>query len=183
MLERAGPRSPGSWPRGGPTEPSASPYPDPGHFRLFEEVTGILRRAAGDHGLLVLLDDIQWADSASLELLEFLASHMVDVPVLVACSLRELDVGRNDQLVHVLATMTRRGGTRRLWMHGLTEQETAELLERAAAGSVPATTVATIYRRAEGNPFYTAELAQLITEGDGTASRSGGGGCNAGRRS
>ena len=69
--------------------------------------------------MLVVLDDIQWADLASLELLAYLSGQLVDSPVLLACTVRQLEVGRNDAVVETLASLSRVPATRRILLKGL----------------------------------------------------------------
>jgi DNA-binding SARP family transcriptional activator len=142
---------------------------DPGsaaRFELFDEVVGLL---AGAGGPVVVLDDVQWADPASLELLGFLAGRLQEEPVLLVATVRELELGRADGVVDALAAIARRPGSRRLRLRGLGTEDTAALIRQATGQDVPASVVATIHERAEGNPFYATELAQLLSDVDDLA--------------
>jgi len=112
----------------------------------------------------VVLDDIQWADPASLELLGFLAGRLQEQPLLVVATARELEVGRTDAVVDALAAIARRPGSRHLRLRGLGSEDTAALLRQATGQDVPPPVAAVIHQRAEGNPFYATELAQLLSE-------------------
>jgi len=138
----------------------------PVRFELFEAVATMLAAAAAEGPLVILLDDLQWADQASLELLGFLAGRLVDEHVLVVGTVRELEVGQNDAVVDALAALSRRPGSRRLPLRGLDEADTERLLEQTTGQPVPPELAATIHARAEGNPFYATELARLLTAGD-----------------
>jgi tetratricopeptide (TPR) repeat protein len=89
--------------------------------------------------------------------------------VLTVATMRQLEVGRNDSVTEALAAMARRAGSRRLQLRGLTLGATAALLEAAGDRAVPAPVAATIYARAEGNPFYSIELSRLVDEEGGLA--------------
>jgi hypothetical protein len=137
-------------------------------FERFEAVADLLAQAADASPIVVLLDDLQWADDASLELLSFLAGRL-DRGVLVAATMRHLEVGRNDAVTDALAAIARRPGSRRLQLRGLSGAATASMLEAttALAGD---DVVAAIHERSEGNPFYAIELARLFAEeGDARA--------------
>ncbi len=135
-------------------------------FDLFEAVGRAFSRVTAEVPFVVVIDDLQWADLASLELLEFLANSLADARVLVAASVRELEVGRNDAVVSALAAMTRRPGTRRMHLRGMNETETAVLVERAI-GTAPASAVTrAIHARSDGNPFFVGELARLVASED-----------------
>ena len=142
--------------------------PGPVRFALFESVAATLATAAAERPLLVILDDLQWADRASLELLAFLAGRLIDEHVLVLGTVRELEVGQNDAVVDALAALSRRAGSRRLLLRGLDEADTGRLLTQATGQAVSPSLAAAIPARAECNPFYATELARLLvgTTGD-----------------
>jgi DNA-binding SARP family transcriptional activator len=131
-------------------------------FQLFDTVARLVAEAAGREPLMLVLDDVQWADLASLELLTFVAGQLVDSPVLVACTVRQLEVGRNDAVVEALAVLSRAPATRRILLRGLSHHDTASLVELAAGRAVDPDVTAAIQARAEGNPFFATELARLV---------------------
>ena len=139
----------------------ASPA-DHTRVRLFDAVTRLVAAAAAERPLVLVLDDLQWADLPSLELLTFLAGQLGDEPVLLACTVRELEVGRRDAVVDALAGLSRGHATRRITLRGISHLATAELVEHAAGGAVEPDVIAAIQRRAEGNPFFATELARLV---------------------
>ena len=156
----------------------AGPPTESGRFVLFEAIARLLAEAAARRPVVLLLDDLQWADAASLELVEFVSATVVGVPVLVVLTVRELDIGRNDALVRTLSTVARSQGSRRILLRGVTEQDTAELIELAIGQPPPSRLATAVHLRAEGNPFYVTELARLLSaEGtltdEETASRAG----------
>ena len=134
-------------------------------FVVFEGVASLLAAHAASGPMVLVLDDLQWADEGSLELLAAVAGRLGDVPLLVVCTVRELEVGRNDALVDALAALTRRPGTRRLRLRGLSGAATAELVARTTGEAVDEATATAIHDRAEGNPFFTTELARLVAAG------------------
>ena len=143
-------------------EPEVAPQAGPSRFRLFEAVAALIAQAAAERPVMLVLDDLQWADLPSLELLTFLAGHLTGEPVLVACTVRELEVGRNDAVVEALAALTRAHATRRITLRGLSHVATAALVATAAGREVEPEVTAAIQHRAEGNPFFATELARLV---------------------
>ena len=129
-------------------------------FELFDAVASLLAAASATTPLVVLLDDLQWADETSLELLGFLASNL-DGHVLVVATMRPLQIGRHTQLPRALAAIARRSGSRRIALRGLTRPETAEIV-RSLGGDVDDDAASTIHDRAEGNPFFAIELRRLF---------------------
>ncbi len=138
-------------------------------FQLFDAVHRLIADAAATAPLMIVLDDIQWADLASLELLTFVAGQVVSDPILLACSVRQLEVGRNDAVVEALAALSRAAATRRIFLRGLSHADTAELVALAAGPDVAEDVTAAIQLRAEGNPFFATELARLVVAEHATA--------------
>ena len=167
-------------------DPDVAPRTGPTRFRLFEAVAGLIAASAVERPLMLVLDDLQWADLPSLELLTFLARHLTDEPVLLACTVRELQVGRNDAVVETLAALSRAHATRRITLRGLSHVATAELVATAAGRAVEPEVTAAIQHRAEGNPFFATELARLVIaeqdRGDALGAVSAGGDVPAGVR-
>jgi DNA-binding SARP family transcriptional activator len=143
-------------------------------FALFDAVTGLIAQSSEDQQLMLVLDDLQWADPASLQLLTFVARQLVDRPVLLVCTVRELEVGRNDAVVEASAALSRAPGARRIFLRGLSDRATAELVEVASGRPVDTHVAAAIQERAEGNPFFATELVRLVV-----AERGGVGGVGA----
>jgi DNA-binding SARP family transcriptional activator/tetratricopeptide (TPR) repeat protein len=139
-------------------------------FSLVEAVVGLLAEAATARPVVLVLDDLQWADTASLELLAATMARVPETPVLVIVTVRELEVGRHDAVVDTLAALTRRTGTRRLRLRGLSGEGTAALVARTTGRPADDALVAAVHTRAEGNPFFTTELAHLVAGGDDLAS-------------
>lgn len=136
---------------------------DAGRFRLFEAIALLLETAAQRRPVMLAIDDLQWADPASLELIEFLTGHVIGSPIIFAATVRELEIGRNDLVVHALAHVSRRPLTRRLKLAGLLADESAELVKQTIGGDVSAEVVQAIHQRSEGNPFFVSELARLLS--------------------
>jgi tetratricopeptide (TPR) repeat protein len=145
--------------------PGAERDPAPGNaFDLFEAVAGALAAASQHRSVVVLLDDLQWADRDSLELLSFLVGRLREEPVLLVLTVRQLELGQSDAVVHVLAAAARRPHSRRLSLRGLDEAATGELVAAALGDPAPVGLVDVIHARSGGNPFFAGELARLLAE-------------------
>ncbi|MCH8095402.1 MAG: ATP-binding protein, partial [Chloroflexi bacterium] len=68
--------------------------PEPARFRLFDSITTFLKNAAQRQPLMLVLDDLHWADRSSLLLLEFLAREIGTSSLLLVCSYRDVEVSR-----------------------------------------------------------------------------------------
>lgn len=147
-----------------PAEAHGQEPTDAARFRLFEVVTTAMVTAARSAPLVVLVDDLHWADAASAELLNHLAVRLHGVPIAVVASLRELEIGRDDAVTAAVATVVRRAGTRRLMLHPVPASASAALIRGAVAQDVGLDTAAAIHRRAQGNPFFIGELSRLLRD-------------------
>ncbi|HEV3494844.1 MAG TPA: AAA family ATPase, partial [Actinomycetes bacterium] len=139
----------------------------PARFALVEGVADLLSRTAAARPVVLVLDDLQWADVESLELLTSMVGRLADVPLLIVVTVRELEVGRNDPVVGTLAVLTRSTGARRLQLRGLPREATQALVAQTSGANVDPGVARTIHARAEGNPFFTTELARLLASGEG----------------
>jgi DNA-binding SARP family transcriptional activator len=133
-------------------------------FDLYALIASTLSAAASEQKLVVLLDDVQWADDASLELLGYLAGALRAAHVLVVLTIRELEIGRTGPLVDCLAAIARHRPSRRFRLHGLGDAAIAELLEAATGRPASPELVAAVAGRVDGNPFYALELARLLAD-------------------
>jgi DNA-binding SARP family transcriptional activator len=129
--------------------------------QLNRGLTDILRERGRARPLLLVLDDLHWADVASLALLEFFAAHLADVCVLVLGTYREVDLPQTPRLSGTLGVLARLPGADRLALQGLDLDEVTSLI-RAHTGAEPALDMAAaMHRRTEGNPFFVTELLRL----------------------
>jgi len=115
--------------------------PAEARFRLFQAVTAFLANVGGaGSGLLLILDDLHWADTPSLLLLEFLARELVDAAVLAVGTYRDDEVRRGDPLARTLGELARRPHMARLTLAGLSLGEVARVVALARGGAGPSPT-------------------------------------------
>lgn len=141
------------------------PAPDTGgleqRFVLFDAMTRFLTAAAAPGGLVVVLDDVQWADAASSALLAHLASALRDARLVLVVSYREAPA--------VAADLARVPGALALELRGLDRDAVASALtDRIGAQPAPQV-VADVVRRTGGNPFFVEELGRALRSTDATA--------------
>jgi DNA-binding SARP family transcriptional activator/tetratricopeptide (TPR) repeat protein len=138
-------------------------------FGLFEAVAWLVTSVSQPRRSPRLHAHLHSPHVAPPEARRSLVDRLVAEPLLLVCTVRELEVGRNDAVVDALAALTRRPGTRRIRLRGLDEHQTAELIARTTGEQPDASVTAAVYARAEGNPFFTTELARLLAGGEGVA--------------
>ena len=132
-------------------------------FRVFETVTDALIAAARPSGLVVVLDDLHWADAATLQLLSHLVRGSAAARLLVIATYRDTETGGRDGLRKLLAGLAGEQSVTRLRLVGLTEADIGVLLRDLVGRPVSASMSAEISRRTRGNPFFVTELGRLFT--------------------
>ncbi|MDB4900116.1 MAG: diguanylate cyclase, partial [Gemmatimonadetes bacterium] len=134
-------------------------------FALFEEVAEFLRLAAISRPIVLLLDDMQWADAASWELLEYLAARLDRERLLVCVTIRDEDVG--GEVLGRRARLSRDERFHEVRVARLTREEMALWLSQVLRQETDGELLAYVYRQTEGNPFFTVQvLRALIEEGN-----------------
>src|SRR5262249_42359768 len=116
-----------------PTLPSADP--PQARFRLFEAITTFWRRAAEKRPILLILDNVHWADAPSVRLLEFLAAEIADSRLLLLGTYRDIDLSRQHPLSDTLGNLNRHPWFQRVRLSGLSLPETGRFIS-AATGQV-----------------------------------------------
>jgi class 3 adenylate cyclase/tetratricopeptide (TPR) repeat protein len=150
-------------------DPLAGLDPPQRQARLFLSVSRVLARL-GARPLVLVAEDMQWADAASRALLDHLVSDLAGVPVLLLVLARP---GAFDNAGGALAARLRDGSFETLVLHELNPADSAtliaELLRRMGIGAGLAERIVS---QAQGNPFFVEELIRSLIE-DGTLVRRG----------
>ena len=131
-------------------------------FRLFDSVSGFLAAASASRPLVIVLDDLHWADEPSLLLLQFLARSLGDARLLVIGTYRDVELGRHHPLSQMLGEISGAGQASRVSLHGLSDEEVGRYIEMTAGSKPSAELVRTVHDQTEGNPFFLAEVVRLL---------------------
>jgi hypothetical protein len=145
---------------GGTAPPAAADEPATARFRLLDEVTAVLLAAAEDRPLVVILEDLQWADPPSLQLLDFLARRLPAARALVLATYRDLDTAPDDPAAPLLADLAARATV--VPLPALSEAEVARLVAGMLGGRPEPALVADLRRRTGGNPFFVQQVTRLL---------------------
>ncbi|GAA5172291.1 AAA family ATPase [Pseudonocardia eucalypti] len=143
-----------SGPAPGPTATDSSA------FRLHDAITNLLVTAARGQPLVIVLEDLHWADPASVRLLDFVVRHAWLEPILVVGTYRDVELDAPEHpLRPLMAPLLPRATTVRLG--GLDADAVGELIARATGAPPDTELVAEVHRRTGGNPFFVEQTAQL----------------------
>ena len=123
--------------------------------------------------MLLVLDDLHWADRSTLQLLRHVARAPDEAALLIVGTYREMDVDADHALVALLADLRRDGVYERLPLAGLDRDGVGALIEATPATPAPSAVVRQLHASTDGNPFFVEETVRHLIE-NCAAPRSGG---------
>jgi DNA-binding CsgD family transcriptional regulator/tetratricopeptide (TPR) repeat protein len=138
--------------------------------RLFEALLGLLSRLGERSPILLAVEDLQWADPATLETIAFLVRGLRKVPALVIGTYRSDELHRRHRLLPWIAELERGGRVERVSLSRFERSELAELLTAILGVRAPSRVVDDVFRRSDGNPLFAEELLAAHEQG-GSAPR------------
>jgi len=153
---------------GAPAQPSDLDS-DQARFRLFDALATLLSTAADRRPLVIVLDDLHWADASSLLALEFVARALPDAPLLAIAAYRHAEAHARPELSAALGGLAR--AATRLPLEGLGRDEVGQLAAVRARGlgggggeheEIAPQLVTAVHHASAGNPFFVDELVQLL---------------------
>jgi hypothetical protein len=145
-------------------EPPAASSPEDDRWRLLEAVTSFLRNASSAKPLVVVLEDLHWADRGTLDLLQHVARNLQGARLLVVGTYRDVDVDRAHPLSAALGELRRSGSFARIALHGLTVDEVHRMISAVVGQEARRSIAEAIYRQTEGNPLFVQEVIRLVAE-------------------
>ena len=145
--------------------PDRPPDRELGRLQLFDGMLSALIAAGAGRPLLLVVEDLHWADRSTRELLAFLLSRLDGQRLLVVGTYRSDDLHRRHPLRPVLAELARLPAVTRLELTPLDPDRTRQLVRALAGDAVGADDVARIAARSEGNAFFAEELVAAGSSG------------------
>jgi class 3 adenylate cyclase/DNA-binding CsgD family transcriptional regulator/tetratricopeptide (TPR) repeat protein len=146
--------------------PSAPPEGDSAQlrFRLFDAIAAFWRRAAQLAPMVLIFEDLHWADATSLRLFAFLAAELDDSPILVVGTYRDTELSRQHPLFETLSDLARSPVCTRIELSGLSARETEEFMVAASGAAASATVVNALHARTEGHPLFLEETLRYMID-------------------
>ncbi len=136
--------------------------PSSARFRLYQSIVAFFKNAAAIKTLVIILDDIHWADTPSLDLLGHLAQEIETARVLMIVTFRDQQRGQSHPLRKTVAELARFPRYERINLGGLTKTDVQEFVETGAGETPSPAVVNTVYRTTAGNPLFVRELARML---------------------
>jgi DNA-binding SARP family transcriptional activator len=135
-------------------------------LRLFAEVVAVLDHVGRGAPVVLLLEDLHWADGSTLDLVAYLAHAVQERSVLLVATYRSDAVAPEHALHRLGAGLRRASTTVMLDLEPLRHEEIAALVGASVDAPLPAELTAAVCARAEGNPFFAIELAAAAARGE-----------------
>jgi DNA-binding SARP family transcriptional activator/predicted ATPase len=139
--------------------------------RLFEAVAHLLDCLVSRRPLLLILEDLHWADEMSLRLFSFLSHRIQDRSVLLVGTAREEEVSQTPLLAQLFQELEQNSQAVSLTVLPLSQADTGTLVRRLAQASIEESLLARleegVWASSEGNPFIVVETMQALHEGHG----------------
>ncbi len=154
------------FPQLGAQEP-AIPVGDPvqAKLRLFEAVVVLLGAVAHDQGLLLIIEDVHWADSATRELLDHLCRRLTNMRSLLLLTYRSDELDRRHPLAPLLQSWRRSGAAELVTLAPLDQDQITEMISAILDGEqVDLGFRELMYARTEGNPFVLEEMLKEVID-------------------
>ncbi|WP_326819583.1 helix-turn-helix transcriptional regulator [Streptosporangium sp. NBC_01756] len=139
-------------------EPSGDVESDTARARLFEQILTLLERLAERRPVILVIEDIHWADRSSRDLIAFLSRNLRTTPVLMVLTYRSDDLHRQHPLRPVLAELNRVDGVLRLDLPRLTQDEVAAQMAGILGTNPEFSQVDKVFQRSEGIPLFVEAL-------------------------
>ena len=142
-------------------------FPEARQARLSRAVDQLFETARSSHPIMLVVDDMQWADNASTQVLHYLARHASKRPVLVLYAYRDEAVDSDEHFAQLIESLRRDSDARRLPLSRLVFADTEDLVAALADANLGAQGLAErLHRETEGNPFFLMSILQSLNEGE-----------------
>jgi DNA-binding CsgD family transcriptional regulator len=147
-------------------EQNANTLADPGaaRFRTFDAIREFFQQATQQVPVTLVLDDLHWADTPSLALLEFLSQETRRCRLLIVGTYRDIDASRKTPLLNTLGALSRESEVQRVHLNGLSRSAIGQVAERLCEVCLTEAAIEMIYQRTDGNPLFAIELLKVLID-------------------
>ena len=139
-------------------------------YRLFDAASEVLAELARSQPVVLVLDDLHWADTPTLLMLRQIVRSADASPVLIVASFR--DTERPAALVDILVQLRREHYFERIELRGLDEADAARMIEEFGPQGMPEHVNRALWEETKGNPFFLEEMVRHLGSGPAAARRA-----------
>lgn len=137
---------------------------DAERHRLFDGVAAFVTAATRIRPLVIVLDDLHWADKPTLLLLAHLARRVRSSRLMIIGTYRDVELERSHPLAETISVLRREHLYERVLLRGLPLDEVRAFIEAVGGQETPGEFAELIFRETEGNPFFVAEILRHLVE-------------------
>ncbi len=138
--------------------------PEQERLYLFNSMREFLERVTSVTPLLLVLDDLHWADDATLQLAQHIAQHQDKIALLTVITYRDIELDTARPFARTLESFLRERLAHRIALKPLPQAGVSAMLQALTSQPPPQALVDAIYRETEGNPFFVEEVFQHLSE-------------------
>ena len=145
-------------------QPPPQLEPEQARFRLFDSIAAFLKTASQRQPLVLVLDDLHWADQPSLALLQFVTRELGGARLLLIGTYRDMELSRQHPLAEALGELTRERLFQRVLLRGLTQGDVGRFIELTSGNDAPRGLIEAVHSQTEGNPLFVTEIVRLLVQ-------------------
>jgi DNA-binding winged helix-turn-helix (wHTH) protein/tetratricopeptide (TPR) repeat protein len=138
--------------------------PEGRRYRLFEAVAAMFAAASQARPMVLMFDDLHWADKPTLLLLRHVMRSSRSASLTIVATYRESELGRTHPLSEMLITMRREPAVTRLVLRGLDVAHIKALVDSIVGPNAPSQLPQVVMDSTDGNPFFATEMLQHLKE-------------------
>ena len=144
--------------------------PEAAQFRLFDSLSECMQALSVDSPVLIVLEDLNWADAQTLEFLEFFATRVGETALLILGTYRDVELSRKHPLSTTLGALVRSGAYERVVLRRLSDDAMQTYLDGSLRSAMALETKREVIERTEGNPFFLQETIRQLNDDPNTRS-------------
>jgi tetratricopeptide (TPR) repeat protein/transcriptional regulator with XRE-family HTH domain len=149
-------------------------FPQARQARLFQAIVQLFEAASGGQQIVVMADDIQWADDASAQFFHYLARQAASRPLLLICAYRDEELDSQERLAGLVGSLRRESHARHIPLARFVVGDAEALVERLADPKLKVPGLAArLHRETNGNPFFLMSMLHSLTQGEAPVDLSG----------
>lgn len=133
-------------------------------FLLFSKIANVFAQYASRHTLILVIDDLHWADKSSLLLLSHICRRLSQQAMLIIGTYRDIEITRKHPLFESLGDISRQAKLRRIALKGLSEQDVSGFIENTVSATLPPEIIKSLHDKTGGNPLFVSEVARMLQQ-------------------
>ena len=145
-------------------EPNPELDPEAEQRRLFEHMVSFCQNISDQSPLLLVLEDVHWADSSTLAMMNLLARRTIEMPVMLLSTYREVELDEALPFHQAMQELNRKKFGTRIKLERLDKEKTKKMLATIFAEEITPDFLDGIYKETEGNPFFIEEVCKALIE-------------------